>query len=156
MATRIRRPQSAPLENTPLLPKKRKREKPSVPIEGKDVCRTTENEYIELSRSFQTVLNEKFEEINRLKRRTRDLEDKLEEATHGRHLLKQCYLRSISELATERLRGKRLEEFKRRSQRMLTDLHGFVVNDDVTQFEQYTVEENNNEESSETDSESDD
>ena len=138
MAThKIRRPSSS-LETVQV----RKKRKPDVSVSqssssSSNICRTTENEYIELSKSFQTVLNEKYNEISQLKRQVKNLEDKLYYATKGRDLLRQCYLRSISELADERLRGERLAEYKTRSDKALTDLHSFVVNENVRSLDNY-------------------
>ena len=112
--------------------KKRKMESVVVVETKKEVGdKITENQYLELAKSFQVLMKEKFTEIACLKSKNEKLRKLLKSERKDRLTLRQAYLRCIDELARERLQGPRVGEFRRMLVDSLTSLHSFVVNEEV-------------------------
>ena len=106
--------------------------------EPKQQDRLTENEYLELAKSFQKLMKEKFLEIEQLNNKVVALESDLENAFDLRNNIEKGYYRAINELAHERFRGEMLAKFRRKASGALLELHSFVSNENIDDSESET------------------
>ena len=92
----------------------------------------TEMQYMELASTFQKTMSEKFEQIKKQKQKISELKEMLNSTKSCENKLLSGYVRSINDLAKEKLFGKTLAQYNKRLSKSLLQLHDYVVNTDCT------------------------
>ena len=94
-------------------------------------ARVTENEYLELAKSFQEIVTEKNGKIKALEVKVDQAHEKVELLLQTKSTLRRGYMRALNELAELKLPRDRRAKFATRLVHNLVDLHSFIMNENV-------------------------